>query len=206
VITNSYNEQEKFGTGFALREGQKDFTRREKMKKILTVAGVMVLVAALAVPAMAQGPGMGRGRYADAGRDYCPRYGGANLTEEQRGQLDQLHQKFFDDTAQLRSQLLAKQSELRVLMNTSNPDFEKAKALQKEVSDLKGKMAQERLSLSKEERKINPDARFGRGWGHGPKGRGMGYERGMGFDRGMGYGHMGGGWHRGGYGPGSCWN
>ena len=94
----------------------------------------------------------------------CPRWGlDEKLTAEQRTQLDKLHQKFFDDTAAMRSQMVAKQSELNILMNTSNPDFEKAKALQKELSDLRGKMGQERIKLFAEERKINPDARFGIG-------------------------------------------
>ncbi|MGE5839787.1 MAG: hypothetical protein ACM34H_07610, partial [Deltaproteobacteria bacterium] len=82
--------------------------------------------------------------------------------------------------------MAAKRSELQILMNTSNPDLEKAKALQKEVSDLKGKMGQERINLFAEEKKINPDARFGMGWGRGgmkgggPCGGGMGMGRGMG--------------------------
>jgi zinc resistance-associated protein len=94
--------------------------------------------------------------------------------------------------------MVAKRSELNILMNTSNPDLEKAKALQKEISDLKGKMGQERIKLFAEERKINPDARFGKGWGRGgikgggPCGGGLG----MGYGRGMGRS----------FGGGPCWN
>jgi len=158
------------------------------------------LVAFIAVPVLAQAPGAGRGRmmqgYGPGGPGDCPRHGASDdkLTDEQRTQLDKLHQKFFDETAAVRSQLAAKHSELNILMNTSNPDLEKAKALQKEISDLKGKMGQERIKLFAEERKINPDARFGMGWGRGGMkgggGMGMGYGRGMG--RGMG--------------AGPCWN
>jgi Spy/CpxP family protein refolding chaperone len=172
------------------------------MKRALTVIGIMVLVAAIAIPVLAQGPGAGRGRmmqgYGPGDPANCPRYAALDgkLTDEQRGQLDKLHQKFFDDTAAVRSQMVAKQSELNILMNTSNPDFEKAKALQKEISDLRGKMGQERIKLFAEERKINPDARFGMGRGSmkggGPGGGGMG----MGYGRGMGRG----------FGGGSCWN
>jgi zinc resistance-associated protein len=172
------------------------------MKRALTVIGIMVLVAAIAIPVLAQGPGAGRGRmmqgYGPGDQTNCPRHGAWDdkLTDEQRTQLDKLHQKFFDDTAAVRSQMVAKQSELNILMNTSNPDLEKAKALQKELSDLKGKMGQERIKLFAEERKINPDARFGMGWGRGgmkgggPGGGGMGYGRGMGR----------------GFGGGPCWN
>ncbi len=178
------------------------------MKKIATLTGIMVLAVALAVPALAQGPGWGRGRYAQGRPGYCPYHGGAyggwagNVTDEQREQLDKLYQKFFDQTAQLRSQLWAKQSELNVQLNTSKPDPEKAKALQKEISDLQAKMAQEQITLALEARKISPDADYGRGFGPWSGG----YGRAMGYGRATGYGPgMGGGMYRAGYGPGSCW-
>jgi zinc resistance-associated protein len=172
------------------------------MKRALTVIGIMVVVAAITIPVMAQGPGAGRGRmmqgYGPGDPANCPRYAALDdkLTDEQRAQLDKLHQKFFDDTAAVRSQMAAKHSELSILMNTSNPDLEKAKVLQKEINDLRGKMGQERIKLFAEERKINPDARFGMGRGGmkggGPCGGGMG----MGYGRGMGRG----------FGGGPCWN
>jgi len=173
------------------------------MKKILAVVGILALAAVVAVPVLAQGPGYGKGRYAQGFRGNdpgaCPKYGWGygNLTDEQRAQMDGLHQKFFDETAQIRSELWAKKGELNVLMSTSNPDLEKAKALQKEVSDLKAKMAQERIDLYAEKKKIDPDARFGQGWG---RGKGFGPRGG---DRGPA---MGRGWHRGGPGQGPCWN
>lgn len=170
------------------------------MKRALTIIGIVVLVAAITIPVMAQGPGTGRGRmmqgYGPGEPGDCPRYGARDdkLTDEQRTQLDKLHQKFFDETAAVRSQMATKHSELMILMNTSNPDLEKAKALQKEISDLRGKMGQERIKLFAEERKINPDARFGMGWGRGGMKGGGGM--GMGCGRGMGRG----------FGGGPCWN
>ena len=169
------------------------------MKRALTIIGIVVLVAAMAIPVVAQGPGAGKGRmmqgYGPGDPGNNPRWGWDDkLTDEQRTQLDKLHQKFFDETAALRSQRAAKHSELNILMNTSNPDFEKAKALQKELSDLRAKMDQEKIKLFAEERKINPDVRFARGWsrggmkGGGPyaSGRSMGYGRGMGRGTGVG--------------------
>jgi len=161
-------------------------------KRLITLGGIVLVITALALPAFARGPGWGGGPGTN-----CPYYGGRygqNLTDEQKGQLDNLHKKFFDDTAQLRNQIWTKKGELQTLLSSPNPDPAKAKALQKELSDLKAKMAQERLTLQMEELKINPDARFA-GRGYGPRG----YGRGMGPGRGMGYG-------RGGSGPGSCWN
>jgi zinc resistance-associated protein len=182
---------------------KQNFKEGKKMKKILAVVGILALAAVIAVPVLAQGPGYGKGRYMQGFRGddqgSSPRYGWGykDLTDEQRAQMDALQQKFFDETAQVRSQLLAKKGELNVLMNTSNPDLEKAKALQKEVSDLKAKMAQERINLYAETKKIDPDAQFGRGWG---RGKGFGPNGG---DRGPG---MGRGLHRGGPGQGPCWN
>jgi Spy/CpxP family protein refolding chaperone len=176
------------------------------MKKIATLAGIMALVGALAVPAWAHGPGWGRGPYGQAGPGYCAYYGGAsggwggNLTSEQREQLDKLYQKFFDQTAQLRSELWAKRSELNVQLNTTKPDAEKVMALQKDISDLQAKMAQERIIMALEARKISPEAGFGRGVGPmwGGYGPGMGYGmHGAGYGPGMRYGM-----YRGGYGPG----
>jgi zinc resistance-associated protein len=110
--------------------------------------------------------------------------------------LDKLHQKFHDETAQLRNEIWTKSRELNTLLNSPNPDTEKAKALQKEISDLRAQLAEKRLNFKLEERKIVPEVRFGRGHGKGYYGHHM-----RGYGPGMGYGH-----HMGGYGPGTCWN
>ena len=175
------------------------------MKRIMTVGAVILVVTALAMPAFARGPGWGGGPGGRGGQGYgpgtnCPNYGAGdqNLTEEQKTQLSNLQKKFFDSTAQLRNQLWAKRGELQTLMSSPSVDVDKARALQKELSDLQAKMAQERLSFQIEERKINPDARFrGMGRGQGMGGQGMmgGRGQGMGYGRGMG-----------GYGPGGCRN
>jgi len=179
------------------------------MKKITATLGILALAALIAAPALAQGPGYGKGRgmMGMMGRGpvdpaLCPRYGWGygEMTDEQRSQMAELQglrQKHFDETAEIRSQMWAKQGELRILMATSDPDFERARALQKEISDLRAKMAQERINLYEEAGKINPDLRFGRAWGRG-KGFGPGTE---------GYGPgMGRSWKRGGYGMGPRWN
>ena len=127
-----------------------------------------------------------------------PGYGGtynrenSNLTEDQAKELDTLDRKFTDETADLRENLWAKSGELNTLMNSTNPDAVKAKALQGEISDLRSQMAEKRTEYELEARKINPDTRYGSGYGRG--GRGM---RGGPM---MGYGGNGG------YGQGACWN
>ncbi len=174
------------------------------MKRLIALLGILVLVVAIALPVWAHGPGWGRGHhmgwgggpgYGDCG-DYGP--GAGNLTEEQRTQLDTLNKKFYDETAQLRNEMWTKSRELRALLNSPNPDKEKARALQKEITGLRAQLDEKRLDYELEELKIAPDARYGYGRGSG-KGYGKGYGRGYGHHMG-GYGH-----HMGGYGPGGCW-
>jgi Spy/CpxP family protein refolding chaperone len=190
------------------------------MKKTMSIAGIILLAAAIAAPVLAYGPHWGKGRpmpgYAQAGQGACYPYGQgyADLTAEQRTELGALHQKFYDETAPLRNDIWAKRMALNTLLNTSNPDVEKAKALQQEISDLRAKMGQARLDFGLEVRKVDPNARFGmgpgRGWG---RGKGLG-PCGQGYGPGPGYGHHGArsygrpmrGYGPGmGYGPGYCW-
>jgi Spy/CpxP family protein refolding chaperone len=173
------------------------------MKKILATVAILGLAAVIAVPVLAQGPGYAKGRGmaglrgADPGA--YPRYGWAceKMTDEQLNQLAELRQKHYDETAETRSQLWARQAELNVLLNTSAPDLDKAKALQKEISDLRSKMGQERINFYGEAKKINPDFRFHRSWG-----RGKGYGP---FPEGDGLG-MSRAWPRAGFGMGPCLN
>ena len=188
------------------------------MKKLVIILGSVMLIAAIAYPVFAWGPGMGRGQgflgNRGGGPGYCWRYdrGDSNLTQEQQGALDQLNERFFKETDSLRKEIWAKSDELNNLLNAPDPDAEKAKALHKEIIDLRGKMAEKRLDFSLEERKINPDARFGGGYGrgYGRHMKGYGPRAGMGYGRHMkGYGPragMGYGRHMGDYGQGPCWN
>ena len=171
------------------------------MKRFIIALGVVLLVGAVAAPVLARGPGWGRGHhgmgYWGSGPGSCWDYGKGqgSLTEEQRTQLENLDKKFYDGAAQLRDDIWSKSGEFDSLLNSANPDKDKAMALLKEISGLKAKMAQERLSYELEARKINPDARLG--WG---------YERGYGRHM-KGYGGgMGRGSHMGGYGAGPCWD
>ena len=168
------------------------------MKSLISVIGMVLLISAIAVPVLAHGPGWGRGGHMMGygwGPGACWQSGpeSGNLTEEQAANLDRLHQKFYDDTAKLRSDIWSKSRELGNLLNDPNPDSEKVTALQKEISDLKARMAQERIHFELEAKKIAPDARMGQGYGRG-------------YGKGRFHGGYAGPRHMGGYGPGACWN
>ena len=120
--------------------------------------------------------------YGDPG--YCRNYerGYADPAGEERTRLDNLYKKFYDKTATLRDEIWTKSGQLDTLLNTSSPDPEKVKALQNEISNLKSKIAQERINIELEARKIAPKGSYFRDHRRAHR------------------------WHRGGYGPGGCWN
>lgn len=152
-----------------------------KTETLRTVLVSLVAVSVIAVGATAfAGKGMGnqgdeRG-YGGCGnqnrRGGCA-YGqmSANLTPEQREQMETERQAFFDATKIERQDLYAKRLELRAEMAKRQPDMNKASALQKAVSDLQASLDQKHLGHIMAMRKINPDA--GRGWMM--DGRGMGH-------------------------------
>jgi len=99
--------------------------------------------------------------------------------------LGGLDQKFFNETGSLRGEIWSKKAEMNSLLNLQNPDGEKMKALQKEVSTLQAQMSEKRLNYRLEARKVAPE-----GYNGGNAGRYS--ERSWGS--------------RGGRGGGGCWN
>jgi len=147
-----------------------------KMNKIITTLGIVLLAGVIAIPVLAHGPGWGRGRHmmGDWGNrtGYSSEYGRGHdrMNEDQRNQLDKLNKSYYDEIAQLRSQLWDKSEEINSLLNSSNPDVDKARAIQKEISELRAKLDQVRIDFEFESNKINPDLRFGHGYGRGRRG------------------------------------
>ena len=165
------------------------------MKRLLIIIGGLVLVASLAVPLLAHGPGWNGGHHMrgywgsdqgscwDYGRDY------KDLSQEENNQLKALKGKFYNETARLRNEIRSKSAELNSLLNTTNLDSQKLKALQRELSDLRATLDERRLAYELKARKILPESLFSGGYGRGYHGHHM-----RGFGPGMGYG------------PGRCWD
>ena len=120
---------------------------------------------------------------------YCVQYerGYGNVTEEQRSTLQELDRKFYNETATLRNDSMTMSDELNSLLSSTNPDPEKAKTLQKSISELRGKMDEKRLAYTLETRTIIPELRSRHRYGSGYRHYTRGYGSGMGS------------------GPGSCW-
>jgi Spy/CpxP family protein refolding chaperone len=189
--------------------------------RVTKVIGIGFLVAALAVPAvvLAQGwrggPMMGnqgwRGGQMMANQGMGPGSmmgydkGYGTITPEQRTQLDQLDRRFYDETADLRKDLWNKSFELNTILNGPDPDLDKVKALNKEISDLRGKLNEKSLTHQLEARKVTPDSQFGGGYGRSYGHHMGGSMAGMMGSGMMGPGMMGGGYGRGmARGPGNC--
>jgi Spy/CpxP family protein refolding chaperone len=64
----------------------------------------------------------------------------AKLTPEQAGKLFDLRQKFLDDTASLRKDMVVKRAELRALWRAENPDQKQILAKLKEIDAVKAKL------------------------------------------------------------------
>lgn len=85
-------------------------------------------------------------------------FAGVDLTPEQRVKLNNMRAGIFKDSVSIRSDIYAKRLELNSLLLDQEPDVEKAKKVQGELSSLKGKLAQKRLLSRVEARKVlTPD-------------------------------------------------
>jgi Spy/CpxP family protein refolding chaperone len=86
----------------------------------------------------------------------------ANLSPEQAGKLFDLRQKFLDDTASLRQDMVVKRAELRALWRAETPDETQILAKLKEINAVKAKLQEKVVPFRIEVKKILPK-------GQGPK-------------------------------------
>jgi len=139
----------------------RDFNFRggRKMKKALTMVGIILLVAAIAVPVLAQGPGWGRGRGRGMGMGftnrvtpYCESI--PNLSAEQSARLKELREQRAKEVLPLQNELISKRVELRRLWLQANPDEAKIKAKQHEITELENKLREKMTEYRLECHKI----------------------------------------------------
>ena len=147
------------------------------MKKTTIVGfGLILVLALVATVALAWGPGFGPG----FGRGFGGPGSGVppipNLTDEQSTQIQALRDGFLKEIEPLRKELYAKQTELRTLWSSPNPDQAAITAKQKEMLDLRTQLQEKASSLGLEIRKVlTPEQlaqmpAFSQGAGFGPRG------------------------------------
>src|SRR4030066_1135031 len=95
--------------------------------------------------------------------------GAMNLTPDQAGKFFDLKEKFHNDTAAARKQMMVKHAELAALWKAEKPDQAAITAKQKELNALRDQMQEKRTAFQLETRKISPELAqgFGRGMGGG---------------------------------------
>jgi Spy/CpxP family protein refolding chaperone len=153
-----------------------------KSKKVTLWLLALALVLSLGVGAVwAAGPmGMGMGMGHGGGMMM-------NLTPEQGAKLFDLKEKFRNDTAALRKDMLVKHLEMKALWKAENPDEKAIQAKTKEINALRDQMSLKMVTFRLEAKKIAPQLGSGRGMGMGHGGgMGMGGGCGMGPGGGMG--------------------
>ncbi len=147
-------------------------------KKFLVLITLLILTLGLAGFSWAQpygmgdccgmaGFGMGMGKKGGRGMAMM------QMTPEQAGKAFDLHQKFMNDTAELRRQMMVKQAELAELWRAKDPDQAKIAAKQKEVNALRDQLQEKALPYKVEMRQICPmmGQGMGMGMGAGPMGQ-----------------------------------
>jgi zinc resistance-associated protein len=104
----------------------------------------------------------------------CGMMGAMNLTPDQAGKLFDLKEKFRNDTAEVRKQMMVKHAELAALWKAEKPDEKAITGKQKEINTLRGQMIEKSTAFHLEARKIAPQLAKGFGHGMGGHGGGMG--------------------------------
>ncbi|MBF0242316.1 MAG: Spy/CpxP family protein refolding chaperone [Desulfamplus sp.] len=129
------------------------------MRKEMFV-GLVVALALVAIVgnAFAWGNGCGRGGDANSANG-CASYAQefAKLTDEQKNDLKELHQKFIDETATLRESIASKHEELRALIESAAPDKEAIDTLVGAIGALKKEIMDKKIDMALAAKNIAPE-------------------------------------------------
>ncbi|MCF8092276.1 MAG: periplasmic heavy metal sensor [Desulfotignum sp.] len=145
------------------------------MKKAMILITALIAIGFMATQAFSWGPGRGMGGYGPGTN--CPgidRNTYNDLSKAQQDELAALRQKFIDDTYELRTSMMHKHNEIRLLMETSEPDRATLNRLTAEVSDIMKQIQENRIDFMLAAKKVAPELRFG------GQGMGQGYHKGYG--------------------------
>jgi Spy/CpxP family protein refolding chaperone len=111
---------------------------------------------------------MGGGGFGDH-MGYGDNVRGQRLSDEQREKIDQAREDIFKTSSEIRNNADQKRLDLRSEIAKENPDADKLRKIQKDLSGLVAELDQKRLDLELKISKIVPDSRrgyAGSGYGH----------------------------------------
>ncbi len=141
-------------------------------KKSMLLALILVMTVGLVAVVWAEAPkGPAKGGPQGAPQEMMNHghHGFMKLTPEQAGNLFDAKEKFRNDTAALRRQLVVGMAEMAALWKAENPDENAIVAKIKALAPLKEQLMEKRVAFRLEIRKIAPH-----GFMHGCWGRGHG--------------------------------
>jgi Spy/CpxP family protein refolding chaperone len=160
------------------------------MKKTTIIGlGLVLALALVATVALAWGPGFGPGFGRGSGGPANGVPPIPNLTEDQSTQIQALRDGFLKEVEPIQEDLFTKQTELRSLWSSPNPDQATILAKQNEINVLRIQIQEKATNLRLEIRKVlTPEQlaqmpAFSQSAGSGP---GPGFGPGRGFGPGMG--------------------
>ncbi|MBF0412462.1 MAG: periplasmic heavy metal sensor [Desulfamplus sp.] len=85
----------------------------------------------------------------------------AKLTDEQKSELKELHQKFTDETTVQREALISKHEEIKTIIDGASPDKEKLYTLAAEAAELKKQIMEKRIDMALSAKEIAPGINLG---------------------------------------------
>ncbi|MBU1343109.1 MAG: periplasmic heavy metal sensor [Proteobacteria bacterium] len=139
------------------------------MKKTIIISSTLLMVALVAGSVFAWGPGYGRGMDSGSGQ-FCQGFRGQttwnDLSQNQREELTALRQKFIDETYAARSAKFVKHQEMRLLMETSDPDRAKLGALLQEITNFQKQVMEKQIDFQLAAKKVAPGLDMGPGGGY----------------------------------------
>ena len=154
------------------------------LSKVLVILGIVAVIGFAATSFAGWGRG-GGGNCGAAGygmnrSGYDAPCNQRDLSDEDSAKLDNERRAFIEETSELRENLYQKELELRAELAKKDPDAKKAVEMQKEISDLEGRLDQKRVEQRIKMQKENPgffaDRGWGRGYGYGGRGMGRGFQ------------------------------
>lgn len=136
------------------------------MKKSIILITAILAMTLTATHAFSYG-GQGRGK-GNSGKGMAMHQSAWNdLSKEQRDEITGLRQQFIDETYELRSDMMLKRHQVRMLMETSNPDRAELIKLSKAVNEIENRIMEKRIDFVLAAKKVAPELKFAPGSGQG---------------------------------------
>ncbi|MGD8227827.1 MAG: periplasmic heavy metal sensor [Desulfobacteraceae bacterium] len=142
------------------------------MKTLVVVLGLITLIALSSHPVLAMGHGMGGHGGGGSGmgnwgeslwnwwQEWQHRGGYQNPAGERRRQREELEQRYYRQTAELKKAIETKSAELDDLLNSPNPDMERVRTLHNEIKGLRAELEDQRIEHDREMRRLGPTAPY----------------------------------------------